>query len=385
MENKLKKFLLERESNMLFRELTTISSLKQGKILVNDNEFINFSSNDYLGLTSHSEILNSLKSSDLSIYSSASSRLMTGSSPIHEQLEKMTARFKGKEESLVFTSGYQANVGIISALCGKDDVIFLDKLSHASIVDGVILSGAKYFRFRHNDMDHLEELLSKERPKHGASLIVTETVFSMDGDIAPLKQITVLKNKYDSMLMVDEAHATGIFGKNGAGITEELGLEKSCDIIMGTFSKALGGFGAYIACSSLIKNYLVNTCRSFIYTTSLPLSIIKTDITALEIIKNEPERRKVLRDNFRLFRSRLEEYGIKTIGESQIVPVVIGSLDKLSRVSNKLKDLGYWVTPVKPPTVPEKTSRLRISLSYNHGVEILERFAVDLAVILDKI
>ncbi len=271
-----------------------MSRLGDGKILVDGREYINFSSNDYLGLAYSPRLVAAAAEVLSNVVGSSASRLMTGSLELHHRLEERTAEFKGKPAALVFNSGYQANVGIISALCGKEDCVFSDRLNHASIVDGIKLSGAKLFRFRHNDTEHLEELLKRHRKDFKGALIVTETVFSMDGDIAPLDEISTLKVKYDSMLMVDEAHATGVFGKEGSGISEEKGVSQNIDIIMGTFSKALGGFGAYAAASKEICDYLVNACRSFIYSTSLPEAIIAANIAALEVVKEEPFRREEL-------------------------------------------------------------------------------------------
>ena len=303
---------------------------------------------------------------------------MTGSTSLHHALEEKVAEFKGKPAALVFNSGYQANVGVISALCGKDDCIFSDRLNHASIVDGIRLSGANLFRFRHNDTNHLEELLEKNRKNFRNALIVTETVFSMDGDVAPLEGIANLKEKYDSTMMVDEAHATGIFGDKGSGMVEEKGLAARIDIIMGTFSKALGGFGAYVASSQAICDYLVNTCRSFIYSTSLPPSVIAADIEALNIIEEEPYRRERLLSSADRLRGILKEKGFNVRGSSQIIPIIIGDNKKTVIMSEYLKEKGYWVTPVRPPTVPAGEARIRISLTYDHSEEVIDKFAEDL-------
>ncbi|MGB3114346.1 MAG: 8-amino-7-oxononanoate synthase, partial [Candidatus Omnitrophota bacterium] len=309
---------------------------------------------------------------------SAASRLMTGSTGMHHDLEERMARFKGKPAALVFNSGYQANVGIISALCEKGDAVFSDRLNHASIVDGIGLSGARFFRFRHNDTGHLESLLRKERGKFREALIITETVFSMDGDLAPLKEIVMLKKEFDSLLMVDEAHATGIFGKNGSGLAEETGTAPDVDVIMGTFSKAFGSFGSYAATSAGMRDYLINTCRSFIYSTALPPSVIAADLAALDIIRREPRRRKKLLENAGYLRVILKEKGFNVAGSSQILPVILGENEAALCASERLKEKGYWVTPVRYPTVPKGKARLRISLTYDHKREDLERFANDI-------
>lgn len=378
MERRINKFLEERKSDELLRTLKEISPSGRGKVLSEGREYVNFSSNDYLGLASHGRLLSSASQALSGTFGSTASRLMTGSTSLHHALEEKVAEFKGKPAALVFNSGYQANVGVISALCGKDDCIFSDRLNHASIVDGIRLSGANLFRFRHNDTNHLEELLEKNRKNFRNALIVTETVFSMDGDVAPLEGIANLKEKYDSTMMVDEAHATGIFGDKGSGMVEEKGLAARIDIIMGTFSKALGGFGAYVASSQAICDYLVNTCRSFIYSTSLPPSVIAADIEALNIIEEEPYRRERLLSSADRLRGILKEKGFNVRGSSQIIPIIIGDNKKTVIMSEYLKEKGYWVTPVRPPTVPVGEARIRISLTYDHSEEVIDKFAEDL-------
>ncbi|MGB3057389.1 MAG: 8-amino-7-oxononanoate synthase [Candidatus Omnitrophota bacterium] len=378
MERRIKEFLEEREKSGLLRELTEVSPVKGGRVRVRGKEYINFSSNDYLGLSMHPELARAGREAFEMASGSAASRLMTGSTGMHHDLEERMARFKGKPAALVFNSGYQANVGIISALCEKGDAVLSDRLNHASIVDGIGLSGARFFRFRHNDTGHLESLLRKERGKFREALIITETVFSMDGDLAPLKEIVMLKKEFDSLLMVDEAHATGIFGKNGSGLAEETGTAPDVDVIMGTFSKAFGSFGSYAATSAGMRDYLINTCRSFIYSTALPPSVIAADLAALDIIRREPRRRKKLLENAGYLRVILKEKGFNVAGSSQILPVILGENEAALCASERLKEKGYWVTPVRYPTVPKGKARLRISLTYDHKREDLERFANDI-------
>jgi 8-amino-7-oxononanoate synthase len=384
MERRINKFLEERRQDGLLRGLTAVQPVGGGKILAGGREYINFSSNDYLGLSSHPELSRAALEALSPVVGSSASRLMTGSTRLHHLLEERTAVFKGKPVSLVFNSGYQANVGIISALCGRDDCIFSDRLNHASIVDGIRLSGAKLFRFRHNDADHLEELLSRERKKYAGALIITETVFSMDGDIAPIERISGLKKEHDCMLMVDEAHATGIFGEKGSGLVEEKGSTDAVDIIMGTFSKALGAFGSYAATSRQVRDYLINTCRSFIYSTALPPSVIAADLAALDLVEDEPHRRKKLLANARYFRDRLREKGFHVKGDSQIVPIIIGRTERTVRISELLREKGHWVTPVRPPTVPYRQARLRISLIFDHTKEDLDKFVDDISELCER-
>lgn len=376
---KIEEFLFKREKEGLLRVLRPVSLRSNGRIVVNKKEYIDFSSNDYLGLSGHPKLIEAGKRAiDEFGASSSASRLMSGDLQIHHLLEEKTAKFKNKEAALVFNSGYQANIGIISALYGKGDCIFSDRLNHASIVDGIILSGARLFRFNHNDATHLESLLKKERAKFKNALIATETIFSMDGDRCPLKELVSLKEKYNCQIFVDEAHATGVFGKNGSGVVEEEGLQDNIDFIMGTFSKALGSFGAYFAASKKAVDYLVNTCRSFIYSTALPPAVIACNLAAIELIKDEPLRRSQLLENARYFRDSLKAKGFEARGESQIVPLVIGENAKANNLASLLQDKGYWVLPIRPPTVPKHQARLRFSLTFNHNRKTLEKLINDI-------
>lgn len=357
---KIEKLLKERKENNLLRVLSP------------RNEGLDFSSNDYLGLSNHPRLKEAARIAvDKFGTGSSASRLLSGDTPLHHELEDKAARFKGKESALLFNSGYQANVGIISALLGKGDAIFSDKLNHASIIDGMLLSGADIFRFHHNDSVHLEFLLEKHARRFRNCLIVTETVFSMDGDLAPIGELVKLKEKYNCRIMVDEAHATGIFGKNGTGMAEESVMTERIDFIMGTFSKALGSFGAYLACSEQVKSYLINTCRSFIYSTSLPPSVIAANIESLELVQEEHFRRKELLQNADYFRNELKGLGLEVRGSSQIVPLILGESEKAITLSTRLQERGYRVLPIRPPTVPAGEARLRFSLNYEHSKEML--------------
>jgi len=376
VEKAIAEFLKSRTKEGILRVLNPADTRKEGNIFFDNKEYVDFSSNDYLGLSSHPALKAAAQTAmDKFGTGSCASRLLSGDLKIHHELEEKTALFKQKEAALVFNTGYQANTGIISSLFKKTDCIFLDKLSHASIIDGVLLSGARFFRFNHNDTDHLEVLLTKERKKFKNSLIISETVFSMDGDFAPLKDLARLKRKYDCKILVDEAHATGIFGKNGSGMAEAEGLTQEMDLIMGTFSKALGSFGAYIVCSQKIKDYLINSCRSFIYSTSLPPAVIAANIASLEIIKKEPIRRKTLLENARYFRDELKKQQLPVLGSSQIVPLVTGSTEKTLSLSKVLRERGFYILPIRPPTVAAGSARLRFSLTYHHTKDMLKKVA----------
>ncbi|HAJ56718.1 MAG TPA: 8-amino-7-oxononanoate synthase [Candidatus Omnitrophica bacterium] len=372
-------YLKDREKDGLLRTLRPVVSRCNGRIVVEGKEYLDLSSNDYLGLSEHPLIKEAcIKAVERFGSGSSASRLMTGDSELYHQLEERTAGFKNKEAALAFNSGYQANVGIISSLFGRGDAVFCDRLAHASIIDGILLSGVRLFRFQHNDATHLEKLLKDKRKDFKKCLIVTESVFSMDGDVAPLEELVRLKEKYDCSFMVDEAHATGVFGSSGAGIVEMTGLADKIDLIMGTFSKALGGFGAYLAASKEVVGYLVNTCRSFIYSTALPPSVIAGNLAALNVVQQEPWRRKQLLETSRCFRQGLKDAGVSTKGSSQIVPVMIGDNFKAISAAKELGRKGYWVLAVRPPTVPAGQARLRFSLSVYYSKETIQKLTDDI-------
>jgi len=371
--DRIENLLEQKKKTGLLRTLKPAALRKEGRIYLDNKELFDLSSNDYLGLSNHPKLKEaSIKATQQFGAGSCASRLLSGDLEIHHELEDKTAILKGKEAALVFNSGYQANLGIISALYKNGDAVFADKLCHASILDGISLSKARLFRFRHNDVDHLESLLKKQISKFESCLIVTETIFSMDGDRPPLKDIVELKEKFNCCLMADEAHATGIFGKNGSGLVEEQGLTDRVDLIMGTFGKALGSFGAYVAASKKIVNYLINTSRSFIYSTALPPSVIAANLAALELLKTEPFRRKILCENAAYFRHQLSSRGFEIKSSSQIVPLIIGETEKTVALSMLLTGKGYWALPVRPPTVPAGQSRLRFSLTCHHDHKILQ-------------
>lgn len=372
----IKNTFLRTETILEKRKLSEIFFLENGNILHKGKEYVNFSSNDYLAFSSEPSIKDAMNKALHTRAGTTSSRLMTGSTSHHHLLEDRIVEFKNKPAALVFNSGYQANLGVISTLVGRGDCVFSDRIDHASIVDGIKLSGARCFRFRHNDTEHLESLLTKYRKSFKNALIVTESIFSMDGDEAPLEDIARIKNEYNCRLMLDDAHATGIFGPEGSGIAGELGLSDQVDIIMGTFSKALGVFGSYIATSREIKELLINRCRSFIYSTALPVSIISGCMAAIDLVRDQPQRRKDLLSKASYFRKTAK---IDTIhGRSQIIPIIVGDEERTLFLSEALKERGWWVTPIRPPTVPPGTSRLRVSITLHHSIDTLNSFIDDL-------
>lgn len=364
---------LEQQKDDSLRILRPISSKAGAVIKIAGKEYVDFSSNDYLGLSNHPEMIKTAQEASAKYGTgSGGSRLLSGDRTLFHDLEDLTASFKGKPSSLVFNSGYQANTGIISALYSKGDAVFADKLVHASIIDGILLSGARLFRYRHNDMAHLEDLLKKESGNFKKSLIVTESVFSMDGDAAPLKDICALKERYGCSLMVDEAHATGVFGKNGSGLAEETGTTEAIDLLMGTFSKALGSFGAYLACPERVKQYLINTCRSFIYSTALPPGVIACNIKAIELVRKEDGRRKKVLMLSSLLRDGFKAKGLKVLGCTQIIPVLAGENARAVKMSQDLKNAGIRALPIRYPTVPKGEARIRFSVNYDHTDKMIK-------------
>ena len=361
----------------LYRRLRRVENDQGATLMLDGREVINFSSNNYLGLANHPALAAAAKEAiDRYGCGSGASRLISGNMALHEELENHLAEFKGTEAALVFNSGFQANTGILSTLTGEGDAIFSDALNHASIIDGCRLSRAKIFVYAHGDLDQLEAAL-KQAAEVGRKLIVTETIFSMDGDEAPLTGIVELAEKYDAMVMVDEAHATAIFGDNGSGVVAKLGLSDRVAVQMGTLGKALGGFGAYVAGSGALRELLVNRCRSFIFTTSLPPAIMAMAIAAIDLVQREPERREMLWRNCRALKLGLSGLGF-SLAESQspILPMIIGDADECMHFSERLLEKGIFAQGIRPPTVPPGTSRLRITLMATHTGEHIDR-AID--------
>ncbi|MBR6099561.1 8-amino-7-oxononanoate synthase [bacterium] len=329
---------------------------KEGKyIYVNGQKLLNLSSNNYLNFADNQDITREfLKDTDCKYtFGSASARLLTGTLPIYKELENLISSLFGTGKTLIFNSGYHANVGINSTIAGSGDVIFSDKLNHASIIDGMQLSKGKFFRYKHNDIENLETLLKRERTNFKNAVIVSESVFSMDGDIADLKKLVELKKKYNCILVIDEAHAFGVFGKKGLGVSEELGIINDVDLIVGTFGKAIGSMGAFATGNDVLINYLINKARSFIFSTSLPP--VNIAFTKWIIEKKLPYTYEK--------RMNMLSLGKKMGSESHIVPYIVGENDKTVKLSEILFQNGYFTLPIRPPTVPSGTSRLRLSLT----------------------
>jgi 8-amino-7-oxononanoate synthase len=353
-----------------YRSLRRVETAQDAHIVLDGRPVLLFCSNNYLGLANHPALRSAAKEAvERFGCGSGASRLISGNMRLHEELEEQITRFKQYPSCILFSSGYAANVGIISSLMESEDIIFSDALNHASLIDGCRLSRAEVRIFRHRDPDHLEFML-KASADYGKRLIVTDTLFSMDGDLAPLSDLVSLARRYDSMLMLDEAHALGVMGPNGRGVAEHYGLGQAADISVGTLGKALGSFGAFAVCRPAIREYLVNHARSLIYSTSLPPPVLAAAAKALEILQAEPDRRQRLSENARCFAEGIRALGFNTPDPvTPIQSVVIGEEATTMSLSEQLLRRGVYAQGIRPPTVPQETSRIRFSLMATHTHE----------------
>lgn len=336
-------------------------------VIVNGQRMLNLSSNDYLGLAAdrklREEFLQSL-TPECFLPTSSSSRLLTGNFTVYEELEDTLARLFGTEAALVFNSGYHANTGILPAVCDAQTLILADKLVHASLIDGIRLSAAKCIRYRHNDMKQLERLLTEHQAAYRQVIIVTESIFSMDGDAAELTELVRLKRMYGHVLLyVDEAHAFGVRGKQGLGCAEEAGCIGEIDFLVGTFGKAAASVGAYIVCKRTIREYLVNRMRTLIFTTGLPPLNIAWTLFIVQKLSEFGERRNRLENTSKMLRNALKDKGYTCPSVSHIVPMIVGASADTILKAEELQRHGFYALPVRPPTVPEGTSRIRFSLT----------------------
>lgn len=366
------KELKELKKKGLFRTLRRIDSAQGPTVKIDGREVILLASNNYLGLANHPRVKEAaIRAIERYGFGSGASRLISGNMSLHEELEERIAKFKGTESALLFNSGYTANTGIIPAVVGKGDFIYSDELNHASIIDGCRLSRANIRIYPHKDIDTLERLSKKDK---GRKLIITDTIFSMDGDIAPLKDIYYLAQKYSAIFMVDEAHATGVLGKRGRGAVEYFGLRNKDIIQMGTLGKALGSFGAYAAGSKELITYLRNKVRTFIYTTSLPPPVAAAAIEAIKIIEDDKSLIKRLWDNRKMLVDGLNSSGFNTMGsQTPIVPILLGDAKKALRVAHALFEEGIYAPAIRPPTVPEGESRIRTTVMAIHTKDDIEK------------
>lgn len=365
-----------KDYNTILTSLQTSGNLRILPEIIHKGEWIekegvrmlNLSSNDYLGLASRMDLrdkfLTWVKDTELP-FSSTSSRLLTGNYSVYTALEQLISKQFDREAALLFNSGYHANTGILPALADKRTLILADKLIHASLIDGILLSGAPFQRYRHNDYEHLEQLLVKTKGEYEQTIIVTESIFSMDGDIADLRRLVALKKSFpDILLYVDEAHAIGVRGKSGLGIAEEQDCIADIDLLVGTFGKALASMGAYLLCSKVIGEYLVNTMRPLIFSTALPPIQIAWTHFLFEMLPDFTAERQQLKRISGLLSEALKGQGGE-ISSSHIIPFMIGENDACIQKSLDLQRKGFYCLPIRPPTVPKGTARIRISLTAN--------------------
>ncbi len=375
----------ETEINERFNQLRVRSQIRKLQradgavdpyVTLNGKRLLNLASNNYLGLAGHPRLKKAaIEAIDTYGVGATASRLIVGNHPAYEEAEQALLHWKKSEACLIVNSGYVANVGIISALMKRGDFVFSDRLNHASIIDGIVLSRANHHRYRHNDLDHLEAML-KKTPTEKRKLIVTDTIFSMDGDVAPLADLVTLKERYNALLMVDEAHSSGIFGVYGEGISHAFGLADKIDIQMGTFSKAHGTFGAYVVGQKWMIDYLMNTMRSFIFSTALPPSVLGSIKAAIQLVKEENERRKRLLQHSSSFRTQLQAAGFFTYAsETQIIPIRVGSSEAALTFSEQLQKAGIAAIAIRPPTVQENDARIRLTVTALHTEKQLQEAA----------
>ncbi len=358
----------------LLRKLLVVEPGEGSCFVIDGKKVVNLSSNNYLGLSNHPRVKEaSIRAIERYGTGAGASRLISGHTNTIKELEERIASFKSTEAALVFGSGYLANIGIIPSIAGDGDVIIADRLNHASIFEGCRISRARLLIYKHKDMNQLEEILHtysscKRR------LIITDGLFSMDGDIAPLKDIVSIAKRFGALVMVDDAHATGVLGKSGRGTMDHLGIKDGVDIQMGTLSKAIGCYGGYVAGDKSLVDYLINKARSFMFTTALSPAIAAASIAAFDIIEEMPEIRKRLWENRGYYFKAVTGLGLDTgMSESQIIPIMIGDDKRGLRFSERLLELGVYAPVIRPPTVPKGKTRIRTTMMATHTKEELDR------------
>jgi len=360
-----------RRQQHLYRTPKITNSPQSTRVISEGRELLSFCSNDYLGMANHPQVVNAFKIAlDKYGVGSGASHLVCGHSRAHQILEERLAEITGRERALLFSTGYMANIGTITALLGKGDCVYEDKLNHASLLDGGLSSGASFKRYHHKDVERLESLLKKRVSENPTcrKLIVTDSVFSMDGDIAPIQKLSATAKKYNAWVMVDDAHGFGCIGEGGRGVLHSLSLsQQDVPIYMATFGKAVGTSGAFIAGSEELIETLIQLSRPYIYTTAMPPALAAATVESLNVIAENEWRRDKLNALIKRFRSGAKQLSLPLMdSETAIQPIVIGDADKAVTVSEKLWSRGFWVTAIRPPTVSSGSARLRITLSALH-------------------
>jgi 8-amino-7-oxononanoate synthase len=350
----------------LYRRMRMVSGPQGPRVVLDGKPVLLLCSNNYLGLADHPRVREAAADAAMRWGAGAgASRLVSGNMTLHRRLEERLAAFKGTQSALLFGSGYLANLGVVPALAQRGEIVFSDELNHASIIDGCRLSGAETVVYRHGDVDHLAWAL-RNADGRGA-LIVTDGVFSMDGDVAPLEEIVELARHHDVRVMVDDAHGTGTIGAGGRGTVAEAGLEGEVDVIVGTLGKALGSYGAFVACDHAMTRYLVNSARPMIFSTGLPPAAAAAAMAALELLQEQPRRVERLADNAATLRDELAREGFDVSGsETQIVPLIVGEAELALRICEAALEQGVFAQAIRPPTVADGTSRLRLAVMASH-------------------
>jgi len=380
-EQSLREQLDNRRAQHRYRTRRVVQSPQASHVRVGERDLLNFCSNDYLGLASHPDVVAAMQDAAGRFgVGSGASHLVNGHSEEHHQLEAELAAFTGRERALLFSTGYMANTGVISALTGRGDLVLQDKINHASLIDGGLLSAASLQRYHHSDMAHLAQRLRNDSARR--KLIVTDGVFSMDGDLAKLPQIVDLAEENSAWVMVDDAHGFGCLGRGGRGTIDVFGLnQKQIPILIGTLGKAFGTFGAFVAGSEVLIESLIQFSRSYIYTTALPPAVAAATRTSLKLLQASEQSREHLQQLINHFRRGCEHLGLTLMESSTpIQPVIVGSDQTALRMSESLAEQGFWVSAIRPPTVPEGTARLRVTFSAQHTTQqvsqLINAFAV---------
>jgi 8-amino-7-oxononanoate synthase len=373
-ESRYQAFLDALGQDRLRRELITVAARDARTLKVGGRTYLNLASNDYLALRFHEALIaRACEWAKTHGTGSGASRLVTGNLDLFAPIEAKVAQLKQKPAGLVMASGFQANAAVLQALLdrtvlGAEPLVFADRLNHASMHFGCKAAAVRQLRYRHGDAGHLAELLTQYQSDSRPKFILTESVFSMDGDVAPLPDIVALAHAHDAALIVDDAHATGVLGQGGRGLSD------GADIVIGTFSKALGGFGAYVACSANVRDYLINRCSGLIYSTALPPPVLGAIDAALDLVPGMDHERARVADLAAGFRESAQSRGYDTgASTTQIVPVIVGSAQAALTLSAKLRDAGFWATAIRPPTVPQDTARVRLALTAAHTEADIDR------------
>ncbi|POP51053.1 8-amino-7-oxononanoate synthase [Zhongshania marina] len=371
----LQRRLAERHEQSRYRSRRVLDSAQGARIVVDGREFLQFCSNDYLGLANHPKLVSAMQNAAATYgVGGGASHLVCGHSSLHHQLEERLADITGRDRALLFSTGYMANLGAVTALMGKGDHILEDRLNHASLLDAGLLSGARFQRFQHNDLDDLERRL-KKLPLEGLRLIVVDAVFSMDGDIAPLPELAALAKRYNAYLMADDAHGFGVLGKAGAGSSELFGLDQDqLPVLMGTLGKGIGSFGAFVAGSEVLIESLIQFARPYIYTTAMPPAVAAASLASLDILQSESWRREHLQRLIKHFRDGAAGLALPMMdSETAIQPLLVGEEFQAIAISKGLEAEGVLVSAIRPPTVAAGQSRLRITLSAAHSEADIDR------------